>query len=255
LNCPFCQNQVLPKAYVCGHCGRDLVPWLSLLVQLDQHHQKIERLEKALGLPADLSNPSRGEATSALPMAEPPPVMWHAQRLLVWALACAALLWLAHWLLLFVYDAPPLVLRLVTMAMPLLAALGLNARGDVDWRSNAITAWVLSTTGVAGMLAITAWLDDVALWPQTKRDWIETFEYTVSILLAWVTGHLVGLALNKGQRLLYERRRLMNNSLSTVAPRVTEVSEQLQKLAAAAAPVASGLIAAYSGLKSILGEG
>ena len=255
MNCPFCQNQVSPKAYVCGHCGRDLVPWLSLLLQLEQQSQKIERLETTLGLPPELNAQGRPDALSALSVSEPPPVLWHLRRLLMGGVACALALWLAHGLLLFVYDAPPLVLRLVTMVMPLLIALGLNARGDVDWRSNALTAGVLSCSALSVMLGITAWMDNVAWWPESKRDWIETFEYTVSIWLAWVTGHLVGLALNKGQRLMFERRRLTQTGPGAATPRITEVSEQLQKLAAAAAPVASGLVAAYSGLKAILGEG
>lgn len=247
---------MLPKAYVCGHCGRDLVPWLSLLTQLDQQSQKIDRLEKALGLPADVNSPSPARTQAALEGPDPPPVLWHATRLAVGAVGTALALWLAHWLLLFVYDAPPLLLRVVTLLVPLLVALGLNARGDVDGRSNALAALLLSVVGVGGMLAITAWIDDVPWLPQSKRDAVETFEYTVSILLAWVTGHLVGLALNKGQRLLYEKRRAaLAIPLGQMAPRISEVSEQLQKLAAAAAPVASGLMAAYSGLKALMGDG
>lgn len=256
MNCPFCQNPVLPKAYVCGHCGRDLVPWLSLLTQLDRQSQKIERLEKALGLPpGDSTGPTQVQAPAQVDLPDPPPVLWHAQRLLMGAILTGMALFLAHWLLLFVYDAPALLLRVVTMLAPLGVALALNARGDVDWRSNLLAALILSIGSVAGMLAITAWIDDVAWLPTSKRDWIETFEYAVSIKLAWVTGHLVGLALNKGQRLMHDKRQLTRSSLGQVAPRISDVSEQLQKLAAAAAPVASGLVAAYSGLKSLMGDG
>jgi hypothetical protein len=257
LNCPFCQNQVLPKAYVCGHCGRDLVPWLSLLTQLDQQNQRVERLEKTLGLPSDLNSvaPKGQTAHAVMEWPDPPPISWHVHRLLMGILVSAALLWGAHWLLLFVYDASPLLLRIVTMLVPLLVALALNARGDVDWRSNLLASCVLSMAGVAGMLGITAWIDEVPWLPTSKRDGIETFEYTIAIQLAWVTGHLVGLALNKGQRLLFEKRQLANATLGQVGPRIKDVSEQLQKLAAAAAPVASGLIAAYSGLKSLVGDG
>ena len=247
---------MLPKAYVCGHCGRDLVPWLSLLTQLDRQSQKIERLEKVLGLPAgDSASPTPAQAPAPVDLPDPPPVSWQAQRLLMGAILTGMALFLAHWLLLFVYDAPALLLRAVTMLAPLLAALAINARGDVDWRSNLLAALTLSVGSVAGMLAITAWIDEVDWLPASKRDWIETFEYTLSILLAWVTGHLVGLALNKGHRLMHEKRKLTRSSLGEVAPRISDVSEQLQKLAAAAAPVASGLVAAYSGLKSLMGDG
>ncbi len=257
MNCPFCQNPVLPKAHVCGHCGRDLLPWLSLLIQLDQQSQKIERLEKVLGLPGDVTLPGQKnlQASGPVDLPDPPPVRWHAHRLLMGVLVTAAILWSAHWLLLFVYDAPPLLLRVVTLLVPLLAALALNARGDVDWRSNLLAALILSIGGVAGMLGITTWIDEVTWLPTSKRDWIETFEYTVSIKLAWVTGHLVGLALNKGQRLLHEKRQLARTRGGHETPRISDVSEQLQKLAAAAAPVASGLVAAYSGLKALMGDG
>jgi len=256
LNCPFCQNSVLPKAYVCGHCGRDLVPWLCLMDQMEHQAQRIVRLEKAVGLPPLVAGQQINSTDLALrDLPEPPPVRYRIDRLVKVALGTALSLYMAHWLLLFVYDAPALILRVSTMLLPLAVSLTANIRGDIDWRSNAVTAIALALLGVGGMLAITAILDDVHWLPQSKREWIETFEYAVSIGLAWVTGHLVGLSLNKGHRLLYARRRAAMRQGRMILPKVTDMSEKLQKLVAAAAPLVSGLVAAYSGLKSLWGEG
>jgi hypothetical protein len=255
LNCPFCQNPVLPNAYVCGHCGRDLVPWLSLLGQLEHQAQRIARLEKATGLPPLTAGQAISNPDAALPdLPEPPPVRYRIGRLVKVALGTALGLCMAHWLLLFIYDAPALILRVSTMLLPLGLSLAANIKGDIDWRSNLVTAIALSLLGVGGMLAITATLDDVRWLPQSKREWIETFEYAVAIGLAWVTGHLVGLSLNKGHRLLYARRQAALRQGRMILPKVTDMSEKLQKLAAAAAPLVSGLVAAYSGLKSLWGE-
>ena len=254
MNCPFCQNKVLPKAYACGHCGRDLVPWLALLGDLEEQARRLERIEKVLGMPSDLHQAAGVPLTLPSQAPELPPVQWHWQRL-AFAFGLTALgLVFAHWLLLFVYDASPVILRVVTIAMPVMFALAVNARSDVDWRSNAIMATLLALISVAAMLGVTAWLDEVPWLPDNKRDWRETFEYVVSILLAWVTGHLIGLALNKGHRLIQEKKHalLLNNG---TLPKISDISEQLQKVAAVAAPVASGLAAAYSGLKSLVGNG
>ena len=183
MNCPFCQNQVLPKAYACGHCGRDLVPWLALMTDLEDRTKRLERLEKALGLPSQEGAFKMADgAQTAFVRAEPEPVLPHWNRLAVWVLVAWLGLLVAHWLLLFVYDASPLILRIVTMVLPLVLAMPANARGDVQFKSNAIMATLLAASSVAGMLALTAWLDDVAWLPENKRDWRETFEYTVAIL-------------------------------------------------------------------------
>ena len=174
MNCPFCQNKVLPKAYACGSCGRDLVPWLALMGDLEEQARRLERIEKLLNLPSDLHQPVGTPLAMASQPQELPPVLWHWQRLAMAFGLTALVLVFAHWLLLFVYDASPLILRIITIAMPAVLALGVNARGDVDWRSNAIMATLLAASSVAGMLALTAWLDDVAWLPENKRGWRET---------------------------------------------------------------------------------
>ena len=172
-----------------------------------------------------------------------------------WVLVSLVSLMFAHWLLLFIYDASVILLRVVTMLIPLIFSLCANVKGDVDWRSNTSAAVLLAIFGVGAMLGLTAWIDEVSWLPQSKRDWVETFEFSVAILLSWVTGHLIGSALTRGQRVLHARRQQARAQGMAFVPKVTEITEQLHKLALAAAPVASGAMAAYSGLKSLMGDG
>ena len=125
------------------------MPFLSLMGQIEQQAQHIGRLEKYLGLPPNLTMVVDAVDLSLQDQdLAPPAVAWHIQRLLWWVLLAVASLMFAHWLLLFVYDASLLILRVVTMLIPLSLGLIANAKGDIDWRSNIGAALLLAWVGV-----------------------------------------------------------------------------------------------------------
>ena len=150
-----------------------------------------------------------------------------------------------HWLLLFVYDAPPMLLRVVTLAVPL--ALGARASRMVD---GSLAAHVLASVccglaAVAAMFTVTHLIDSVPLLPQDAREAREALEYSASIALAFLTGYLLTHSL---------RRATLRPVAATAPGALIGYAQRFQQLAGLLSPICAGGLALYSGLKSLAGE-
>lgn len=270
-SCPFCCSDLPLQASVCSHCTRDLAQFKPLALQLHDLRDQVETLQdmvqaqqaalaelqshdiQALAL-AFSEKPSASQATPAdsAPVTRPRAwVTWLSTVLLT-----VAGLGLSHWVLLFVYDAPPLFLRLLTITLPMLTGLACARKSGMGGAAQAITALVAGCASVILMLWITATIDAVPLWPGTLRDWKETLEYVAAISLAFFTGYLV-------HRLNSHWAHKQNNriSLRVLLERddkgqfkIAEITRQVQSLITAMAPVVSAGTALYSGLKVFSGS-
>jgi hypothetical protein len=159
---------------------------------------------------------------------------------------------LCHWILLFVYDTSPLFLRIMTITLPAGAGYLCARRSNLSWPLHLLSAMLVSTSSVAFMLIITAQIDGVPFWPSNPREWRETVEYTAAIFLAYTTGYLI-------YRLITSWKNEQHNkvSLRVLLARdangklkITEISNQVQRLIMASSPFASAGMALYSGLKA-----
>jgi hypothetical protein len=164
------------------------------------------------------------------------------------------LIGVSHWVLLFVYDVRPLYLRLLTISLPMMAAYVCARQSRLGAVWQALAACMVGLTSVVLMLAITAHMDGVPLWPDNPRDWRETLEYTASITLAFFTGFLIHRLITRWAR---EQRQKI--SLKVLLSRdtngkykIAEVTHQVQSLVAAVAPLVSAGAVLYSGLKIFL---
>jgi hypothetical protein len=269
-SCPFCCSDVPLQASVCAHCTRDLVLFKPLALQLQTLTDEVQQLQTvvleqqtalaelkshdigALALAFSQQQASPAPSTTDLPETSRPS-HWNALALL---LLTMALVGLSHWLLLFVYDAPPMALRLLTIALPAMTGYLCARRSGLGLPAQLLTALVTGAASVWLMLFITATLDAVPLWPNTPRDWRETFEYTAAISLAFFTGYLLHRL--KQHRSALQRKRI---SLSVLLDRdekgqfkIAEVTRQMENLVTAVAPVVSAGMAVYSGLKVFMGN-
>lgn len=163
---------------------------------------------------------------------------------------------LCHWVLLFVYDAPPLFLRLLTITLPAWTGYACARRSGFDGFTQLLAALLVGGLSVTLMLTITARIDGVPLWPETARDWRETLEYTAAIALSFFTGYLTHHLLARWAR--QQRNKI---SLRVLLARdesgqfkITEISNQVQSLITATAPLVSAGAALYSGLKAFTGS-
>lgn len=255
MNCPYCRSEIHPKALACPHCTRDLALISPLLERMESLEKRVGALESWLGssalIPMLGGQPRPG--SEPLPSAAP---MANFKQLAAAGLAVIVLLLAAHWLILFLYDAPALYLRLVSVAVPAFAALLLYRSSMIHWPSSLVAALLVALVSVFAMLGVTAWIDSVAWLPSTPRDLRETLEYSLSIFLAWTTGALAAAGLQTTSRLVASRRLALTMIQKPDGKplSVDELSQRIQKIAAALAPIASGLGALYTGIKSLGGD-
>lgn len=261
-DCPYCCSTVPVLASVCAHCGRDLVLFRPLALRVDELAGELRMLRGAVDrLQAALVdvNPSGADETDGVEPATPPSAarLWGAALGLL--IACAFATGLAHWLLLFVYDAPPVSLRIVTLVLPAALALAMAPRLRLGWQTHAALSLLIGIASVAVMLGITARIDDVAWLPETPRDLRETVEYTAAIALSAWTGHLLHLRDRAGARRTRAAPVAGATALGALLERdhsgrvrLGALAHKAQRAAETVAPVVSGAMALYSGLKAFM---
>jgi cation transport ATPase len=152
---------------------------------------------------------------------------------------------LLHWLLLFVYDAPPMILRILTLLVPLAVGLRVSRSGGGSLAAHGLASACCGIASVAAMLAVTHLIDGVPLLPQDLREMREALEYCASIALAFLTGYLVMNGLHRARQ-----RPLPVASHGALVG----YAQRFQQLAGLLSPICAGGLALYSGLKS-LGSG
>lgn len=251
---------------MCAHCTRDLALFKPLALQVQDLVEEVHQLKAVVqeqqnallelkshdlaALALSYSEQSAGVEASKNPAVTPvAPRSWLALLSLV--LLTLGLVGLSHWVLLFVYDAPPLALRLLTIVLPALTGYVCARRSGLGLWAQLLSALFTGVGSVSLMLWITATLDAVPLWPSTTRDWRETFEYMAAISLAFFTGHLLHRLISR-----WEKEQQNRISLSVLLERdekgqfkIAEITRQVQNLVSAVAPVVSAGTALYSGLK------
>ena len=279
MQCPYCISEISERALACPQCTRDLYLFKPLL----EGKAALEKLvasqdARIIGLEARIGEleqrPLAADARYAGAISidivesapEPEPEPANARHMLA---SCAVvlgvslvLLLLTHWVMLFIYDAKPLYLRLATLALPIPFGMMLVWRHPRKLVWSAAAAILLGITAVLGMLAVTSAIDKVALLPQTVRDWREAFEYAVGMGLAFFTGSLIAHA-NHAARVLRERKppkvmvvvakAFKTDEKGEMA--IEQLAKRIQKLVNTATPAISGATAFYAGIKGFLGEG
>jgi len=271
-SCPFCCSDLPLQASVCSHCTRDLALFKPLALQLHELRDQVETLKDVVqGQQAALAE-LRSHDIEALALAfsekstvapaaraDSAPVT-RPKAWLTWlstVMLTLAGVGLSHWVLLFVYDAPPLALRLLTIVLPMLTGLVCARKSGLGGLAQLLTALFTGLASVFVMLWITASIDAVPLWPSTPRDWKETIEYVAAISLAFFTGYLMH-RLNAHWARKQENRISLNVLLERDEKgqfKIEVISRQVQSLVAAMAPVVSAGTALYTGLKVFSGDG
>lgn len=256
-SCPYCCNEVSAQAVVCGHCTRELTQFRPLALQLRALEGQLDALRDDV---ARLQ--ARALAIATLDLETPAvnaPELRPARAWGLWLGLSAlgiALIGLSHWVLLFVYDARPMVLRVLTIVLPMLTGYLCARASGLRLSLQALSAVLVGTLSVVLMLGITALIDHVPLWPAHAHEWRETLEYTAAIVLGSFTGALTH-RLRQRLTQLKDRRYRLQALLERDAKgqmRITDIGQQVQSLVSALAPLVSAATALYSGLKIFFGE-
>lgn len=265
--CPFCCSEVHQDAVICPHCRSDLHlarPLMFKLLDLDRrllalqevierHEVAIESIRQPTSAGPEAPVLASGVFVSVAPegvAAVASPWRQFAGLTVAWVTIV-----LLHWLLLFVYDAPLVILRVSTLLVPMVVAWLVYLRRKPAMRALTGLSAVLGTVAVLSMLTVTSAIDHVPLFPASVREWRETLEYLAGISLAYLAGGLFANALACAPApptrsvvlLLFERD-------AEGRIKVEEIVSQLTRLMAVSAPIASGASAFYSGLKGVIGN-
>jgi hypothetical protein len=181
---------VKDEAIVCKHCGRDLSmpkPLIEknaeLAKQVSELTGKLAILERTVA-----RYEYEGASRKALPETPVSPVNYLA----IYFVLPVLLLLLAHYLIVISFDLKTIVLRIVSLAIPLPFGFALFWQTRQGFVAPLILGALVGVVAVGGMLAVVGYIDNVAAVPADSREWREAIEYAVSIMLAMVTGYLLG---------------------------------------------------------------
>lgn len=269
MDCPYCFSSIHEDASICPHCRSDLAVIKPLLKRVAALEAQVASLSMGpigssiseaatAGAAQSLSSEAHlGDESSSEELIEWDELDW--RRLASGVLMMSVALMFLHWLLLFVYDIRPLILRVVTLVLPMLTGYILLRRHVVSLTLLTFGSMALGLMSVTGMLCVTGYLDGVSVWPTSPREWREVIEYVMGIALGlFSAGLLVRFQHDLSVSLAKERQRqgkwffLERNPDGTV--KAAKFAMEVSKFVNAAAPVASGATALYAGLKSVLGN-
>lgn len=195
---------------------------------------------------------------STVEISEPAPKIAGVKAAVIFVVAlllCAGMLDLLHWILLFIYDTNLLVLRIITVAIPVLMGVVLYRNIRIHWLLNVAGMLALGAISVLGMLGITSYIDGVPLLPENIREWREAAEYVFAIACSlmtallienWREAHQINLRKTIHLGLLIER----DDQGKFKAP---EWTEQIESLFRATAPFISAGTAIVSAVRVFMG--
>ena len=267
IECPYCTTNIKAAAVVCPTCQRDLFLVKPLQQKLASLKTKLqdsgpERQAELVARVAELEGKLTQQEMAPSHSAEAQKSAEQRAYLLsalIAALVSLALLLAAHWVIVIHFDLKTIYLRIASLLIPLPFGFALYMRYPHRFWHSSLMALLVACCAVLGMSAVTGYVDKVPVLPENAREWREFFEYAASITLSFVTGLFLGkLRYQKTQepaqpgRLAVHVAKLIakdedgESGAKKLVANVTGISS-------VAAPVVSGAVSVYSGIKAVIG--
>jgi len=147
----------------------------------------------------------------------------------IYVLLPSLLLLAAHYLVTVAMNVSPLYLRIASVIIPMPFGMAAFALSKIGYRGAFGLGALTAAVSVTGMFAVVAYLDGTSMVPATLQEWRETFEYGLSIALAFLTGNILVILV------LFILPSTIASSGSPITPvEARKTCDGLQRVAAAA---------------------
>ena len=268
MQCPYCISTINDAALVCPVCRRDLHLLIPLQLRIADLEQKLKDsdparhalLEARIAELEGRIDQQQVVPALAVEAAAPARPRSYLTSLLIAALACLALLLAAHGLIVVIYDLKTLYLRIASLLIPLPFGFALYLWHPRRLWHSSIVAAVVACVAVLGMSAVTGYVDKVPVLPENLREWREFAEYAASIALSFVTGLFLGKLRYHQSRKPARPSRVIVIIAQLFAKHedgelgVQKLVAKITAIARAVAPLISGAVSVYTGIKAVLGD-
>lgn len=216
-----------------------------------------QALQEAVGISPD---GGRAEAPAVTETIELLPQSW--SRAAFGSAAAVLCLLAAHYLAVFVLDLHVVILRLVSIALPLPVGIWMTLRRHIRPWFETVAALSIGVVAVGAMSYVVSLHDATPLLPQSGGEWRETVEYVASIAFAYATGVFISAALQArsgapnraGQATLKLAKTIskVTDKAITTGSQYKKHVDLIQAVINGAILLASGVMALVTGLRSVL---
>lgn len=182
MNCPYCTERISDAAIVCIHCHRDLFLIRPLMDKLAEANKRIEALEaEARPEAAPAAARSRRRQASPLPSLTPLSALALTYILLV----------VAHFVIIVDYNMPLILLRTVSILVPLAFGFLCEETSDRTLLVEFAYGLLVAVLAILSMAMVIGRLDHVPILPRGIYEWREFIEYGASITFGFFTGVII----------------------------------------------------------------